>query len=288
MKKANKNIVLILLAAIILISCKEPVESPTKGTLTCYVDESLYKLLQTERDTFVAMYPQSKIELVKTTAREGVAAMLNGEAKMFVSSRILNDEEKTFYDKTKPTVRSFKFCYDAVVPVVKEKESADKITMDDIKKMLSGELNKFQIFIPEKNSGVYEFLKTNVLENKDPVNVSVVKSEEDVLDKVKSSPKALGFIGLNTLSGVKGVKILNVGKHVEGKDEPEYYYPYVGYLVSEVYPLQRLTAIIINDVGGVASGFSTFLTWNKGQELVAKNDLGPATVPVKMVQTNRR
>lgn len=288
MKNFSKILLIVFFVALIFASCKEPQETATKGYLKCYVDESLYNLIKTERDTFIAQYPKSKIDLVKVTAREGIAAMLNGEAKLFISSRNLNDEEKSFFDKTKPGIRALKFCYDAVVPIVKENESAKQIKLDDLKKLLTGQLNNYKIFIPERNSGVYEFVKTIMLENKELVNVSVVKNEDEVIDKVKSSKNILGLVGLNTLSGVKGVKILDVGRSLKGIDEIVYYYPYVAYLVTENYPLQRLTTIIINDVGGVASGFATFLTFNKGQEIVAKSDLGPATVPVKMVQTNRR
>jgi phosphate transport system substrate-binding protein len=289
MKNFSKILFIVFVVALIFASCKEPQETATKGYLKCYVDESLYNLIKTERDTFIALYPQSKIDLVKVTAREGIAAMLNGEAKLFISSRNLNDEEKSFFEKTKPSVRALKFCYDAVVPIVKENESAKQIKLDDLKKLLTGQLSNYKIFIPEKNSGVYEFVKTIMLENKEPVNVTVVKNENEVIDEVKSSKNILGLVGLNSLSGVKGVKILDVGRSLKGRDEEiVYYYPYVAYLVTENYPLQRLTTIIINDVGGVATGFATFLTFNKGQEIVAKNDLGPATVPVKMVQTNRR
>jgi len=268
--------------------CSEKEETPIKGVLRCYVDESLYNLIKAERDTFVVLYPQSKIELVSVTAREGIAAVLNGETKLFISSRNLNDEEKTFVDKTKSDVHAFKFCFDAVVPIVRESESTYKIKETDIKDILSGNAKTFKIFVPERNSGVYEYLKEKVRDNKELVNVSIVKNEADVIEKIKSTKRSLGFVGLNSLANIKGVKILEVGKSVKGRDEALYYYPYVAYLVSENYPLLRLTSIFVNDYGGVASGFATFLTSNKGQEIVAKNNLGPATVPVKMVETNRR
>jgi phosphate transport system substrate-binding protein len=288
MKNFNKILFFILSFAIIFISCKERSETPIKGNLTCYVDESLYNLIKAERDTFVATYKNTKVDLVSVKSREGIAAALNGEAKMFVSSRMMNKEEQDFYDKIKPQIKAYKFCYDGVVPIVKKNEPAENIKLDDIKKLLVGELKSYKIFIPERNSGIYEYLKTVMLENKEPVNISVVKSEEEVIEKVKTINKALGFIGLNSFQENKGVKILEVGKSVKGRDELLFYYPYIAYLVSENYPLLRLTAVFVNDYGGVATGFTSFLTSNKGQEIVAKNNLGPATVPVKIVQTNRR
>ncbi len=284
--KKNKAILGILLsfAIIFFFGCKEREDTPIKGSLKCYVDESLYNVVKAERDTFSVLYKESKIELQIVKAREGIAAVLNGEAKMFVSSRALNDEETAFAKKQVPDMRSFKFCYDAVVPIVHENDSKNQITIDEIKKILKGEVTGFKVFVPEHNSGVYEYLKENLLDNQEPQNVSIVKSEEETISKIKATKKSLGFVGLNTLENATGVKILEVGSKIRSDGEVLYYKPYVAYLASKTYPLLRTTTIFINEFGiGLPSGFSTFLTSYEGQKIVSKNNLGPATVPIKIV-----
>lgn len=285
MKKYNSVFVFPLIFAIVFnYGCKERTLSPIKGSLKCYVDESLYNIVKAERDTFVVLYPESKIELEIVKAREGIASVLNGEARMFVSSRNLNDEERTFSNEQKSEMRGFKFCYDAVVPIVRDYDSKNQITIDEIKKILKGETTGFTVFVPEHNSGVYEYLKANLLDKQELKNVSIVKSEEETIGKVKATKKSLGFVGLNTLANVTGVKILEVGSKVRSDGEVLYYKPYVAYLVTQSYPLVRTTTIFINDIGiGLASGFATFLTSYEGQKIVSQNNLGPATVPVKMV-----
>lgn len=285
MKKYNSILILPLILAIIFnFGCKERTLSPIKGSLKCYVDESLYNIVKAERDTFVVLYKESKIDLITVKAREGIASILNGEAKMFVSSRNLNEEEKTFLKTQKSEMRSFKFCYDAVVPIVSGKDAKEKITLDEIKKLLRGETKGYTVFVPEHNSGVFEYLKENLLDKQEPKNVSIVKSEEETINRVKETKKSIGFVGLNTLANITGVKILEVGSKVRSDGEVLYYKPYVAYLVSQTYPLIRTTTIFINDYGiGLPAGFSTFLTSYEGQKIVSKNNLGPATVPVKMV-----
>lgn len=270
-------------ALLVLIGCQEKQLSPIRGSLKCYVDESLYNVIKAERDTFVTLYPQSKIDLVTVKAREGIADILNGDATLFISSRPLNDEEKAYSVKAKSDMRTFKFCYDAVVPIVNDRNSKENVTVDDIKKILSGQISGFTVFVPEPNSGVYEYLKTSVLGNKEPQKVSLVKSEEEVIQKVKSTRNGLGFVGVNTLENVEGVKILEVGI-MRSPTDILYYKPYTAYLVSQTYPLNRTTTILINEVGiGLASGFSTFLTSFEGQKIASKHNLGPATIPVKIV-----
>jgi phosphate transport system substrate-binding protein len=128
-----------------------------------------------------------------------------------------------------------------------------------------------------------------LLDKQEPKNVSIVQNENETINKVKSVRKSLGFVGLNSLSSIKGVKILEVASKIRSDGEGLYYYPYVAYLATESYPLIRTTTIFINDYGiGLAAGFSTFLTSYDGQKIVSQNNLGPATGPVKMVELNRR
>jgi len=291
MKTIFNLLTLLSVALLALASCQPDREiSPTKGTLKCYVDESLFKLVNDERDAFIKIYPDSKIELVKVTAREGITAILNGKTELFISSRELNEEEKKYCEQIKSEVRGFKFCYDAVVPIVSTKDSKEKTTLDELKKILSGQTLGYSVIIPEQNSGVYEYLKLKLLEKKDPIGVSVVKNEREVIKKIENSKKCLGFVGLNSIkTDSNKVKILDVAFRVIEGTEDNYYKPYVAYLLSESYPLVRTTAIFLNDIGvGLASGFATFLTDHDGQKVVADNNLGPATVPVKMVELNRR
>ena len=291
MKDLSKILFSLLIVLVLFSACKEKSETPIKGKLKCYVDKSLYKIIEAEKDTFLARYPQSQIDLAPLTAREGIASILNGEISVFISSRNLNDEETEHFEKIKQKMqplRAFKFCYDAVVPVVKENDANNEITIEEIRNILTGKPSKFKVIVPENNSGVYEYLKVKFTEKKELKNVLIVKSEEEVIQKIKTVKNSLGFVGLNVAQNNKGIKILEVGI-IRSDGEALNYFPYVAYLVSQTYPLIRTTAILINDPAlGVASGFVSFLTSYEGQKIVSKNNLGPATVPVKMVELNRR
>ena len=276
-------------AFIILVSvcaCRpEPKETPTKGYLKCLVDESLFNVIKEERDTFVGLYKNTKVDLSAMKAREGIAAVLNGEAKIFISSRNLNNEEKDFLDKTKPEIKIFKFCYDGVALIVNEFESLDKITIEELKNILSGGKSSIQVFMPERNSGVYEYVKSEILNDEDPKNITILKSEKEIIDKIRNSRNMIGIVGLNMISNEKNIKAMHVSigeKNIVGDN---YYEPIPGYLVNGSYPLVRTCYILINEIGVyVASGFASFLTSTEGQKIVLKNNLGPATVPVKLKQ----
>ena len=199
---------------LIFTACNERQISPLKGSLKCYVDESLYNVVKTARDTFVARYPGSSIELVSAKAREGIAAVLNKEAKIFISTRGLNAEEMTFSEKSKLDLRYFNFCYDAVVPIVNVNDSKFQITVQEIKSLLSGQTKNYKVFVPEHNSGIYEYLKENVLDKKELQNITIVKSEEEAISKVKAARKGISFVGVNTINDVKGIRVLELGSKI--------------------------------------------------------------------------
>lgn len=273
-----------IILSLILISCgKEPIETPTKGYLKCYVDESLFNIIKEEAKLFMSLYPQTKIDLVSLKAREGIVTLLNNQAEMFISSRQLNREEKEFIDKIKIDISLYKFCYDGIAVISSKNSNMDKIDLKNLKEILISKTHKMKIVMPEKNSGIYEYVITNLVEEKYLKNVELVESEFDVIKKIISSRNALGLVGLNTLKGFDSIKILKVSDN----NGINYYYPYTAYLVNAAYPLSRTTYIFLREIGlGVASGFTSFLTSNDGQKLVLKNDLGPATVPVKLIQLN--
>ncbi len=274
----------LFLIIFIIFGCQEKKISPTKGNLKVYTDESVYNLILKEKDAFDSLYTEAKIEVAPLTAREGIAKILNSEIKIFVCSRDFNKEELEFIKQQKSELQSFKFCYDAVVAIVSKENSLTEIKLSDLKKALLGEKKDIKIYLPQKNSGVYEYLKTEVLEGKDfSSTVQITESEFAVKEQVLKNKNAIGLIGLNILKDTSDVTLLKIG-YTRNPLEPEtFYQPHQGYMINGSYPLTRTIYALLNEVGlGLASGFVTFLTSFPGQEIVKNNNLGPAAIPVKL------
>lgn len=290
MKKSNNYLILLFFVfGIFLLSCKpEPKESPIKGSLKCDVDESLFTMIEAIRDTFMVKYPESKIELNKVKAREGIVKVLNGESTIFVGTRELNKEEHDFVKKAKIDLRVIKFCYDALTVVVDSNHSLSRMTTAELKQLLLGESTQYKVFIPDQYSGIFENLKTDLLENKKPTGAKVVNSEEEVVKSVLKNKNSIGVVGLNIAKHMKGIKILRIGTDERSATGGIYYEPTAGYLSNGEYPLIRTCYIYLNEIGLVlGSGFSTFIASYEGQKIILSYDLGPATVPIKYKQITR-
>ncbi|MFA7418260.1 MAG: substrate-binding domain-containing protein [Melioribacteraceae bacterium] len=288
--KPNKLFALSLILLSLLVSgCgPEPRETSTKGSIKCYADESLYSMVVEQRDTFVSIYPASKIEIEKVKAREGIVKILNGEIQMFVSSRGLTDEENKFVEKTKSDVKVIKVCYDGLTVIVDTNHSIARMTTTQLKQLLLGESKQYKVFIPDQNSGIFENLKIELLENKKPSAAFVVKNEEDVVKSVIKNKNSIGVVGLNIAREAKGIKILRIGTDERSVTGGEYIEPVAGYLSNGDYPLIRECYIFLNEIGiGLGSGFTTFMTSTPGQKIVLAHDLGPATVPIRYNKMTR-
>jgi phosphate transport system substrate-binding protein len=62
------------------------------------------------------------------------------------------------------------------------------------------------------------------------------------------------------------------------------YKPYQAYLFYGDYPLTRSIYILLNDPrNALPWGFASFLTSDKGQRIILKSGLVPATQPVRVV-----
>lgn len=289
MKKLNSLIVVLIGCLLAVTACgPDPRETATSGSIKCYADESLYSMVVEQRDTFVSIYPASKIEVKKVKAREGIVKILNGEIQMFISSRGVTDEENKFIQRTKSEVKVIKVCYDGLTVIVDTNHSAARMTTTQLKQLLLGESKQYRVFIPDQNSGIFENLKVELLENQKPKGAFVVKNEEDVVKSVIKNKNSIGVVGLNIARESRGIKILRIGTDERSATGGEYIEPVAGYLSNGDYPLIRECYIFLNEIGiGLGSGFATFMTSTPGQKIVLAHDLGPATVPIRYNKMTR-
>ena len=66
-----------------------------------------------------------------------------------------------------------------------------------------------------------------------------------------------------------------------------FYQPYQAYMAQGKYPLLRDVVMISREArSGLASGFMAFVASDKGQRIVLKSGLVPATMPIRIIEVN--
>jgi phosphate transport system substrate-binding protein len=121
-------------------------------------------------------------------------------------------------------------------------------------------------------------------------NVSALKSNQEVINYVKTHPGTMGIIGLNWISDqedpssmafMDGLRIASV----YDTDPQTACKPYAGFIYTKEYPLIRdIWVINKGRRSGLNTGFVLFMKKDdKGQLIIQKSGLVPALTPVRLV-----
>ena len=272
-------------------------DTHSRGNMTIYVEESFKPLFDTSINTFEGQYPKAKIRALFAAEGEIIAAFFKDSTKTISISRDFTKEEKAALKKNKVEVRSDKIAEDAIALILHPSNPDSLMTIQQIKDIIIGKtVNwpgskiKINVVFDKQNSANFNYLKKLCDLKKLPINLFAMNSNEEVINYVKKNKSALGIIGLNwisdsddfeTLGFVDGINVVAIAKD----DKSAYFKPHAGYIFTREYPFFR-EIWLINKAkkSGINTGFVLFMKGEKGQLIVQKSALVPATAPVRLIQ----
>ncbi|MCX8009716.1 MAG: substrate-binding domain-containing protein [Ignavibacteria bacterium] len=302
-----KNILIIVFLALLSFSCeRERKETATSGNIIVLASETIGPIATQLGQKFTDLYPDSKIDVRITSARDAIVQLLNDSVEVIIVSRPLNEEERTVARNYDINLREYKIAEGGFVLIVNQKNSLSGLRVSQIDSICKGKIKYWdelgvknipqaiRIYIPEMNSDTYEYFLRKFTDGKALPNHFIrVDSTLSVINEVSKFSNALGFIGLNYLDSInKNVKYLELSDKTPLTDSlrvsgtffsPAQYYVYMKYypLYTPVYIYSNIKAI------GLSTGFISFVMSTPGQKIIQNNKLVPATVPVRFIQLNR-
>ena len=312
----NKNISQIifgLASLLFLASCSEtdkkgnPLDTPTSGEINIAIDECYKPIMQGEIDTFHALYPRTKINVVFTTETDAFNLLMKDSVRCIVVPRKINEAETAELKKIPISPRNILIANDAVALIVNNENNDTLIAYEKLEKIISGEftnwsqlskespIGEINIVFDASGSSTARYLQEK-LNNKKPLpkNCYAVKSNAEVIDYVEKNKNALGVIGVNWVSDaddpmaqsfLKRINVVSVSAPDTGINDPEYVKPYQAYIATRQYPLLREVFIVSREARtGLGTGFASFVAGEKGQRIILKSGLLPATAPVRIIQ----
>src|SRR5690606_8012428 len=123
-------------------------------------------------------------------------------------------------------------------------------------------------------------------------NFFAVKSNPEVIDYVSRTPGAIGIVSVNWISdeddpqsfGMLGkIKVAAISQPY--LDKTSYYPPLQGHIYEKTYPFVREVNMHSREsYTGLGSGFVSFVAGEKGQRIILKSGLVPATMPIRIIQ----
>ena len=280
-----------MLFSIVILSCskdKRPeIDNPNKGEITIEVDESFKSVTEALTERYMALNPQTKINLVVKKEDLALLDFFDRKIRVVVLSRELSAKEKETFDKKIDLPwQPAKFAADAVLFVVPKDSPMDSISMDDIYKELQSDDKK--LIFDGTNSSNLNFVAQKFNRKPSELKFSIINGNENVVEQLKKFPQKIGVISYNTISRPFGaeaqklreeVKILKV---VQGKKA---YEPSLSTLKEMTYPFTRILYFLTNEgYYGLGNGFIRFSCTQLGQIVVEKEGLQPYNIYKREVQ----
>lgn len=294
----NLLVLVIFLLLVNFIGCNNqdsPDDTPTTGKLTLCADETYKPLIDSEIATFESIYKYSDISVKYKTETEAFDDLMNDSVRLIIVPRNLNKEELKEFEKWEIVPKITKVAYDAIA-LIGTKDIKDTVyTIAKINSLINYDVTdkKFKnikIVFDNNNSSTVRFLKEKTGVKKLSSNCYALSSNKAVLEYISKEKNSIGIIGANWISDhddstnisfLKSVKVLEVA--TDEKSEP--LKPYQAYIAQKTYPLYRETYIISKEAyTGLGTGFTAFVASERGQRVVLKFGLVPATMPVRLVE----
>lgn len=295
----NKALIFLLYFTTILYygcnSSDAPTDTPTFGKLAICVDETYKPLIDSEIDTFNSIYKYAEVTVKYKAESEVFNDLMNDSVRLIIVPRKLNKEELQQFEKWEIVPRVTKIAYDAVALIGSKDLQDSTYTVSEIKTLLSVEGNnsdkkKIKVVFDNNNSSTISFLKEKTGVTNFSSNCYALNSSKAVLDYVSKEKNCIGIIGMNWISDkddttnynfLKSVKVLEIS--TDATSEP--LKPYQAYIAQKTYPLFRELYIVSKEAyTGLGAGFTAFVASERGQRIVLKFGLVPATMPVRLVE----
>jgi len=299
-----------------LASCRrsadqKPLDTPTSGDIRIGIDASFTPVFESEVYTFESLYPSAKVNPVYGEESRIMQMLMNDSIRLAVVPReLLQTEKEHFEKKLKIFPRVTAIAYDAIALIVNKKNPDTLIAYDQLHGIFNNKIDnwnqinpkhkneKLRIVFDNKNSSSARYIKEQFSKNNAfPGFCFALKNNKEVIEFVENNTDALGIIGINWISDgddpaslgfLSKIKVMAVQPADTMIGAGEYYPPYQAYIAQKTYPLVRKIYVISREARtGLGTGFSSFVAGDKGQRIILKSGLVPATMPVRIIGLDR-
>jgi phosphate transport system substrate-binding protein len=311
--KTKLSIIVSLLVLISFTACKRtpeppaPTDTPTSGEISLVADENYQPLVEEIIKVFHADYPRAKVNITYKNEKEAFDYFIKDSAQGLFSSRLFNQNEKNLFQKDYKYQPKYALIgHDGLAILIHPSRKDSVFSIKELSYIVSGKVTewsqiqksskgKITLVFDEEKSSTVRYMKDSICKCSEfSKNAFAAKSHLEVIDYVAKNPNSIGVIGINWISngddpGVVGFKkSIRVASISKLDDKLDFYQPYPAYIAQKKYPLpRRLYFLNRQPRVGLANGIATFSASNKGQLIVYRSGLVPATMPVRLIKVTK-
>jgi phosphate transport system substrate-binding protein len=230
-------------------------------------------------EVFNKTYPDIKITVTKNGSGNGAAALVDKRCDIAMMSRFMKQEEFTAaVDKGIMPV-AHAIAMDGICIIVHPSNPVTELSVQQIHDIFIGKIKNWKELggpdMPivavsrDTSSGTYETFDHFVMKKvKMDAGVEYVSSNPQVHSRVKTTPGAIGYVGIGFLdTEIKGLKVDSIMPSKET-------------VANGTYPLSRPLFLFTNgypELGSLSYTFCTFYLTEKGQEIIEAKGFVPVT-----------
>ena len=307
----TRLLIYLAVTAFVLSSCgSKPAskftDTPTSGTTIISVDETFQPIIDAEIAVFESIYPQAGILVRYGDEISTFTLLLRDSVRAAIATRPLTARERESFESRKLFPKETKIATDGVAIIVNRANKDTLFSMQTLRDIFTGKITKWKELNPASTLGDIKVMFDNPQSSTVRFVIdSVCRGETlsaalrsqirnaDVVGYVAENPHALGIVGVSWVSNRRDTLCMGFLDRVSvagisrAKIATRYnsYQPYQAYIATGQYPLKRDVYVLLTEPrSGLASGFTSFLASDRGQRIILKSGIMPATQPVRLVQ----
>lgn len=308
----KSKILLPVIVSLFLFACnkpqknKEELDTLFSGDVNIACDQGLQPVITAEEQVFEALYTSANVNIKYASEAEALDLFLKDSVRMAIATRPLTENEVKMKKGEKQNPRSILFAIGGIALITHRDNKDSLITVNNLRDICTGKITKWnqlyktsnlgnvQVVFNNSNSGIVRFVKDSIC-GKEALSekLSALNNSEEVIKYISEHKNAMGIIDAPYISNWRDsitqgfredIRIMAVSKaNVATPDNS--FQPYQAYLATGDYPLAQGIYIILNDLRpGLVNGFTNFICKEKGQRIILKAGILPATQPVRLVK----
>ncbi len=297
---------------LILSSCNQErkerrTDTHTSGFAVFVSDDCFAPIVEEEMAVFESLNHNANLLGIYTNEVEALNMLLKDSVRLAVLARDITDAEKQGIKSRNPELnpRSQKIAVDGIALIINNENTDSLISTSQIKKIMTGEITswkelnsqspyeKITVVFDNPNSSTVRFIKDSICMG-EPLYEGLRAQDNNhaVLDYVSRTPNALGIIGVNwisnpndttSLSFTDKIRVMAVSKTYPATEDNSYQ-PLPAFLALGDYALTREIYVVLTDLRGtLPAGFVHFIAGDRGQRIILKAGLVPATRPIRLI-----
>ncbi len=296
-KIKTHSLLLLLCCSFVFLACKEDhTKEETKAAViptdTIYfaADSSQATVLRSLIQVYEGLNPYSIVIPIYDKEKTLYAYLKSNRVDFIFRSYNITEKEQEDITRRHLIPKVAAVWNDALAVIAHKDVAIDSISEVQLQDAIRNTSSRFKVVLDNANTSAYAVLNAHYFPEVKDIKAYAAGSEQAVIAQVKKDKTYLGLVSSVYFSGfhdakdtlLKGVKVIGI---VPSKGTSIAQYPFQDQIYNKVYPLAReITCINLGAKNSFGSSFVAFVLSERGQRIILKAGLLPATIPPRSIE----